>query len=244
MVLGRVHRSGEIERAVGAARDAGFDNLNLDLMFALPNQSLHAWHRNLDRALALEPEHLSLYCLTIEQNTAFYKLNLKGALALPDDDQQVAMYEDCLARTTEAGFSQYEISNFARPTRECRHNLMYWQAREYAGYGPGAVGMVHDPDQGSVRYTNLKHPERYAAAVREKRAIAFESEILNGPTLRTERIMLGLRMNKGLPLDGLDLNSKALERLASRGWIETLNERLVLTNSGRHFCSEVALELI
>ncbi|MBI3722269.1 MAG: radical SAM family heme chaperone HemW, partial [Fimbriimonas ginsengisoli] len=102
--LGRVHRAGEIERAVRAAHEASFDNLNLDLMFGLPDQSRAAWRANLARAISLEPEHLSLYCLTIEPNTPFYKLHLRGELPLPDDEQQVAFYEDCLERAAAAGY--------------------------------------------------------------------------------------------------------------------------------------------
>ena len=129
LTLGRVHRGGEIERAVAAAREAGFENLNLDLMFALPDQSRHAWRANLDRALLLAPEHISLYCLTIEPGTAFYKGHLRGTITQPDDEAQTAMYDDCLRRTAEAGFVPYEISNFALPGRECRHNLEYWTGR-------------------------------------------------------------------------------------------------------------------
>lgn len=237
--LGRVHRSGEIERAVSAAREAGFQNLNLDLMFALPNQSPQAWNHNLERALALQPEHLSLYCLTIEPNTAFYRERLRGELPLPDDDAQVEMYDACLERVQEAGYEQYEISNFARPGFECRHNLAYWHAQEYAGYGPGAVGMVEN-----LRYTNLKHPERYVAAVSNGEPIAFESEPLDETTRRTEKIMLGLRLNEGFSADDLDLDSRTLQRLISKGWIETFSKRIRLTAGGRHFCSEVAIELI
>lgn len=238
IALDRIHKAGDIERAVGAAREAGIDNLNLDLMFALPNQSVHAWRRNLDRALALDPEHLSLYCLTIEPNTAFYKKNLRGQLALPDDEQQVTMYEECLARTADAGFRQYEISNFAKPGRECAHNLCYWHAEEYAGYGPGAVGFVD-----GVRYTNLKHPNLYSEAVEAGRPLPFESESLDEETRRVERIMLGLRLNAGLDPAGLNLDQKALKQLEGRGWIEA-NGRIRLTDEGRHFCSEVALELM
>jgi oxygen-independent coproporphyrinogen-3 oxidase len=239
IALERVHKAGDIERAVGAARAAGFDNVNLDLMFALPNQSVHAWRRNLDRALALEPEHLSLYCLTIEPNTAFYKRHLRGQLTLPDDDQQVTMYEECVARTEAAGFRQYEISNFAKPGRECAHNLCYWHAEEYAGYGPGAVGMVE-----GVRYTNLKHPAGYCEAVEAGKPLPFESEQLGEDTRRTERIMLGLRLNDGLLLDGLEIEPKGVDKLLHRGWVAQEANRLKLTPAGRHFCSEVALELI
>jgi oxygen-independent coproporphyrinogen-3 oxidase len=243
LTLGRIHRSGEIERAVGAAREAGFDNINLDLMFGLPQQSMIGWKNNMERALSLQPEHLSLYCLTIEQNTAFYKMQLRGQLDLPDDEAQVTMYEMCLDRSFEAGYAQYEISNFALPGRECRHNLCYWHAEEYAGYGPGAVGAM-DFDDNRVRYTNLKHPDAYCSAVEAGRPLPFESEVLTEATLRVERIMLGLRMNDGLETSGLDLPPVSVQKLLSRGWIEVDAERIRLTRSGRHFCSEVALELI
>ncbi|MEZ0327251.1 MAG: radical SAM family heme chaperone HemW [Fimbriimonas sp.] len=241
LALGRIHRSSEIERAFGAAREAGFDNLNLDLMFALPNQSAHGWRQNLTKALSLQPEHLSLYCLTIEPNTAFYKKNLRGQLALPDDEQQVAMYEECLDRTSAAGYEQYEISNFAKPGRECRHNLCYWHGEEYAGYGPGAVGAL-DVDGVRTRYTNLKHPDGYCSAVEQGLPLRFESECLDADTLKVERIMLGLRLNGGLRVNELD--ARALGRLEGRGWIERDQDYARLSRLGRHFCSEVALELI
>lgn len=242
--LERVHKADEIVRAVGLARDAGFDNLNLDLMFALPHQTMPAWGRNIERALSLAPEHLSLYCLTIEPNTSFYKKHLKGQLALPDDEAQVAMYEQCVDRAFEAGFLQYEISNFAKPDRECRHNLCYWHGEDYAGYGPGAVGCTRIDGIGRTRYTNLKHPERYCVAIENGEPVAFESEPIGEETARVERIMLGLRLNDGLDTDGLIVDAASLRKLESKGWIERDNGSIRLTRSGRHFCSEVALELI
>lgn len=239
--LDRIHKASEIERAVGAAREAGFTSLNLDLMFALPSQSRPAWTRNLEKALSLQPEHLSLYCLTIEPNTAFYKKNLRGELDLPEDDIQREMYDECVRRTAELGMAQYEISNFAKPDHECRHNLCYWYGEDYAGYGPGAVGCI-TVDGVSRRYTNLKHPDRYCAAVESGEPIFFESEDLSDHTRKIERIMLGLRLNEGVPVDLVD--SRKLPILEQRGWTEVQNSRLRLTEEGRHFCSEVALELI
>jgi oxygen-independent coproporphyrinogen-3 oxidase len=235
--LDRVHRASEIERAVASARTAGFDNLNLDLMFALPHQSPIAWRRNLDIALGLQPEHLSLYCLTIEPNTAFYKRHLQGQLVLPDEETQVDMYEDCLRRTTDAGFIQYEISNFALPGRECRHNLEYWYGHEYAGYGPGAVGQV-----GGIRSTNCKHPRVYCEAVENRQPHAFESEALDADMQRTEQIMLGLRLNEGIPAEWL--SPADITAVTNLGWITESNARIHLTPAGRHFCSEVALRLM
>lgn len=238
ITLGRVHRSGEIERAVWAARDAGFESLNLDLMFALPNQSLRGWSSNLDRAFALNPDHLSLYCLTIEENTAFYKKQLRGQIVLPDEDDQVEMYEECVRRATGAGFGHYEISNFAKPGFECQHNLCYWRVEDYAGYGPGAVGCVD-----GVRYTNTKHPVGYCELVEEGKQVPFESEQLTVEDRRLEKIMLGLRLREGLPTDGLLFADQGLKRCLDRGWVRQTSDHLYLTAEGMHFCSEVSLEL-
>lgn len=240
--LERVHQASDIERALTAAREAGFGNVNLDLMFGLPHQSLVAWRRNLDKALSLDPEHLSLYCLTIEPNTAFYKKQLRGQLELPEDDHQVTMYEECLSRSEAKGYRQYEISNFAKPGYECRHNLAYWHAEEYAGYGPGAVGCLSS-EGGLVRSTNLKHPTLYCDAVENGSKVGFDFDHLDAESLRTERIMLGLRLNEGLPTAGLDLNPDTIAELQQRGWLEG-ETQLRLTPAGRHFCSEVALALI
>lgn len=237
--LDRVHKAGEIERAVRSAREAGFDNINLDLMFALPDQSAIAWKQNLQRALALDPEHLSLYCLTIEQNTAFYKKNLRNELNLPDDETQREMYEDCVQICTERGYELYEISNFSKPGKECRHNLHYWYSNDYVSFGPGAVGCIPTPE-GRMRYTNLKHPIGYSEAVENGTKLYFESEILTPEAEEMERIMLGLRLREGLTLD----ENRATLKLIQKGWLEPLDNRFRLTPEGRHFCSEVALALI
>jgi oxygen-independent coproporphyrinogen-3 oxidase len=234
--LGRVHRVGEIERAVGLAREAGFDNVNLDLMFALPGQSLDAWGHNLRRAIQLDPEHLSLYCLTLEPNTPFYVQNLRGQLVQPDEDDQVAMFDSASEVATAAGYEHYEISNFAKPGRQSQHNLCYWRSESYAGYGPGAVGFMD-----GRRYTNLKHPTRFCDAVESGVELAFESEEVDYRAREVERIMLGIRLSEGISPDGIQMSS--IQRLAGRGWLE-VNGRLRLTAAGRHFCTEVALELI
>jgi len=244
IALGRIHRSGHIERAVSAARDAGFGNVNVDLMFALPGQNPRAWNDNLDRALALETEHLSLYCLTLEPNTPFYKENLKGRLVLPDEDSQVEMYEMAVERTGGAGLAQYEISNFARPGRECLHNLCYWRNEFYAGYGPGAVGFMPDDAGRPRRYTNIKHPDRYSSAAKERQPFSFEEEVLTPENIRLERLMMGLRLNEGLSSNSLDLDLSKVEELRARGWMNYDGERLCLTSCGRHFCSQVTLELL
>jgi oxygen-independent coproporphyrinogen-3 oxidase len=240
--LGRVHQAAHIGRAVLAAREAGFDNLNLDLMFGLPAQSARAWEQNLDLAFALKPDHLSLYCLTIEPNTRFYRLNLRGMLDLADDDGQTAMYDQAVDRAREAGYEQYEISNFAKPGRECLHNLCYWLGEEYLAYGPGAVGCV-ESGPARVRYTNMKHPERYCAAVEARSRLWCEEETVGADEQRTERLMLGLRLNRGVDAPA-NVDPGAIRRLSERGWLEPNTDRLRLTPAGRHFCSEATVELL
>lgn len=240
--LGRVHSPDHVARAVGMAREAGFDNLNLDLMFALPGQTLKAWRQNLDTALALRPDHLSLYCLTIEPNTRFYRYQIRGLLHLPDEERQLAMYDLAVESCRQAGLIQYEISNFSLPSKECRHNIEYWHSEEYLGYGPGAVGCIKT-DSGKFRYTNIKHPERYSLAVEQSDSLPCESETLSAEEENFERIMLGLRLNSGLCLDGLMIDKSGHSRALERGWLQEREDILKLTPEGRHFCSEVAVLL-
>lgn len=240
--LGRVHRASEIERAVMLARDAGFQNLNLDLMFALPGQTVADWRSNLERAFELGTEHLSLYCLTLEPNTPFSKEHRAGRLTLPEEELQVEMYDLAVDLASEAGYLQYEISNFARPGFECRHSLAYWRCEQYAGYGPGAVGRLGLPI-GPTRYTNLKHPRAYAEAVERGERLWCESEALTEENLRMEKILLGLRLDEGLDSQGLDLSEEALRSLEERAWIRRTEGQIQLTRAGKHFCSEVALAL-
>lgn len=239
--LGRVHQASDTARAVDLARRAGFENLNLDLMFALPGQSAAVWRRNLETAISLAPDHLSLYGLTIEPNTRFYKYAHRGMLDLPGEEDQVQMYDLACELAVASGYDQYEISNFAKPGRECRHNLCYWRGEEYLGYGPGAVGCVDDPlVQGRrLRYTVTKHPERYCQAVEAGTGLWCDQEGLGPEELGLERLMLGLRLNEGLDPGATSLDPTGVELVRKRGWLEPGEGRIRLTAAGRHFCSEV-----
>jgi oxygen-independent coproporphyrinogen-3 oxidase len=239
--LGRVHEASDVPRAVRIAREAGFDNLNLDLMFALPSQSERAWRQNLETAFSLKPEHLSLYCLTIEPNTRFHRYAHRGMLDLPGEDAQVAMYEDACTLAEQHGYDQYEISNFAKPGRESRHNLCYWRGEEYLGYGPGAVGCVtEEPSSFRARYTVMKHPERYCDAIENGTPLWCDQETLGPDELDLERLMLGLRLNEGVDYQP---DPKARAAVENRGWLEPGPGPLRLTPQGRHFCSEVVARL-
>ena len=241
--LGRIHCADEVARAVGTARAAGFTNINLDLMFALPGQSERGWRSNLETAIALQPEHLSLYCLTIEPNTRYYRYERRGMLDLPDDEAQVKMYDLACEMAAQAGYAQYEISNFAKPDRQCGHNLCYWRGEEYLAYGPGAVGCYETAEGTRKRYTVVKHPRAYCEAVEAGAETWCETEDLDQDTLAFERLMLGLRLNEGVQKQGLRLDQNGIENVIRRGWLEERSDRFALTKAGRHFCSEAVTRI-
>ncbi|MCB0824956.1 MAG: radical SAM family heme chaperone HemW [Armatimonadetes bacterium] len=234
--LGRIHASSDIARAVGAARQAGFHNINIDLMFALPGQSMIGWKKNLQIAMELETNHLSLYCLTIEPNTRFYRHHLRGLLDLPEEDTQVEMYDLAVDACAKGGLRQYEISNFAQPGKECQHNICYWLAEEYLAYGPGAVGAYGTP---RTRYTNMKHPERYCESIEMESKLWCESEELTEDMLAFERLMLGIRLTDGVSSHNLPIDQAEFKKLQDRGWLEPTADHLKLTREGQHFASEI-----
>ncbi len=247
--LGRIHSSQQAKDAVTLARRAGFDNLSLDLMFALPGQTMDGWIKNLEQCLTLNPEHLSLYCLTIEEGTPFAILDRQGKLDLPGEDEQIEMYDLCDIVLAEIGLERYEISNFAQPGRECLHNLCYWRGEEYLAYGPGAVGCVStslypgaEPASERVRFTNIKNPNQYCEAIESDQPGWNVTERLTEENLRTERIMLGLRTRGGVQLADCDI--EILGNLISRGWLRVCEDRASLTPMGRHFCNDAALALV
>ncbi|MCX7926413.1 MAG: radical SAM family heme chaperone HemW [Fimbriimonadales bacterium] len=243
--MDRIHTPDEVIQSVEWARAAGFDNLNLDLIFALPKQTLTRWEANLRQAIALQPEHLSLYALMLEPNTRFYHLYQKGKLRLPDDETQVAMFRLAQSLTTEAGYLQYEISNYARPGYECRHNLIYWRNEPYLGFGPGAVSYME-----GKRWTNIKHPREYIRRVQTGEPLELEWERLTGWDSIAETLMLGLRMAQGVDLASLEARfglpvrehyAETIDALVRRGWLERLGNTIRLTQEGLLWHSEVAL---
>jgi len=239
--LGRVHSPSEVGVAVARARAAGFQRINVDLMFGLPGQSLAAWRQNLLTALSLGTDHLSLYGLTIEQNTRFFKFQQRGMLDLPDDETQSAMYELAVSLCQKHGLEQYEISNFAKPGHECQHNLAYWHCEEYAAYGPGAVGCIGPWGQ-RRRFTNLKGPKLYVDAISQGSPGFIEEEEVDAITQETERIMMGLRLNTGIKVESVDL--RELTKLVKSGHLESQEDRIRLTPAGRLVANQVIARLI
>jgi putative oxygen-independent coproporphyrinogen III oxidase len=242
--LGRIHDSREAVAAVELARDAGFDNFNLDLMYALPGQSLAMAEDDIARAIALEPAHISHYQLTLEPNTVFAARPPRG---IPDHDAAFDIQERCQALLAQAGYAQYETSAYARPGRQCAHNLNYWRFGDYLGIGAGAHGkLTLGAEQAILRRWKLKHPAAYLANAGTAAAIGGDERI--EPARRPFDYMLNaLRLNAGFALSEFEART-GLERAAiaaelgeasARGWVESDGERVVPTEFGRRFANDV-----
>ena len=236
LALDRFHTAGEAENALEMARQAGFENLNLDLMFGLPQQTMAHWRATLERALALGTEHLSLYALTLEAGTRFERLYAGGKLELPSEDDELAMYERSMEILTAAGYAHYEVSNFARPGFRSRHNQVYWRNEAYFGFGPGAVSYV-----GGRRWKRERLPDRYIEKVEAGLDLSVESESLDADGTLGETMMLGLRLRDGLPLrrirerfgvEPLEKFAPQIKNLTERGLLELQNDCLRLTHAG------------
>ena len=242
--LGRIHDSAQAEAAVKLAQDAGLDNLNLDLMYALPGQTLAMAERDLERAFALDPAHVSHYQLTLEPNTV---LAARPPEDLPDDDLAWDMQERCQALLAEAGYAQYEVSAYARPGRQCAHNLNYWRFGDYLGIGAGAHGkLTLGAEQAILRRWKLKHPAAWLAAAGRDAAIGGDERI--APQQRPFEFMLNaLRLVEGFALatfearTGLPASAIAapLAEAETRGWLRREDGAVRPTALGRRFGNDV-----
>ncbi len=200
--LGRIHGTAEAIAAVRQAYEAGFDNVSLDLIFALPQQSIEEWEADLRQACALHPTHISAYNLTYEEGTLFHKLRAQGALHQSPDEVEVAMFTRAQAVLGRAGYRQYEISNYARPGRECRHNLNYWRSGAYLGVGAGAHSYAEPcADDHGRRWSNQKTPAAYIEAIERHGHARATVEVLDARQAHGEFMFLGLRCLDGLAED-------------------------------------------
>jgi oxygen-independent coproporphyrinogen-3 oxidase len=248
-VLGRIHGAGDIARAVDELRVAGIDNFNLDLMYALPGQDLQGAIYDIGRALALGPAHLSHYQLTLEPDTPFAKRPPTG---LPDDDDAWAMQVECQALLADAGYAQYEVSAYARPGRQCRHNLLYWEYGDYLGIGAGAHGKVTHAATGAIERTiRVRHPAAYLAATGPAQRVA-ERRTVPATDLPFEFCLNALRLvggftsqqfesRTGLPLAVLEA---AAARAIARGMLARDGERWRATPLGRRFLNDLQADFL
>lgn len=247
LALGRRHSVADSLRALAAARSGGFTNLSLDLIYAVPEQSLDACAADIEQAIAIAPDHISAYNLTYEKGTAMHRELREGRIRPAPEELEVAMFHLVRDRLAAAGYAQYEISNYARPGREARHNQAYWRGVPYLGLGAGANSFVPrsggPQDDGSygARWENLRDPNRYIEAVRDHgRAVGTMSEELTRTEAMGEACWLGLRERRGLDVDafarrfGTSLRAEFphLDQLLGDGLVEWHDERLRLTTQG------------
>jgi oxygen-independent coproporphyrinogen-3 oxidase len=225
--LGREHDPVNVERAVDALRAAGFATWNMDLIYGSVGESVDDWHTTLEAALALEPPHVSAYGLTVEAGTPLAADTARH----PDDDDQAEKYELADELLTGAGLANYEVSNWARPGHECRHNQLYWSQGDYRGFGCAA----HSHEDGR-RWWNVRTPERYIALVHDGASTEAAGETLADEERELEGLQLQLRTRDGVPTGVLDADELD-------GLVEARGDRLVLTQRGRLLANEVSVRL-
>lgn len=240
-VLDRTHDPLRVPAVVQWARQAGFDNLSLDLIYGTPGESLADWTASVEAALACAPDHVSAYSLIVEDGTALARRVRRGELPMPDEDDLADKYQLADERFAAAGLGWYEVSNWSTgPDTRCRHNLLYWTGGDWWGVGPGAHSHV-----GGTRWWNVKHPAAYADRLAVGASPAHAREVLDVEDQRVEQVLLELRLRDGLPVNVLDQDGRAaVGGLVADGLVTLATERLVLTPRGRLLADAVVRDLL
>lgn len=238
--LDRVHSPGRAAAAAREAMAAGFEHVNLDLIYGTPGESDDDLLRSVDAAIEAGVDHVSVYALVVEGGTALARRVRRGELAAPDDDVLAHRYELADARLSAAGLTWYEVSNWSRPGGQCRHNLGYWDRGQWWGAGPGAHSHV-----GATRWWNVKHPNAYAQLLAGGTLPVAGFERLDAEALHTEDVMLRIRLRQGLSLEQLDVAERERARtLVADGLLVADGDRLVLTDRGRLLADAVVRTLL
>ncbi len=234
--LERVHGPDAVRRAMAAAREAGFEDVNLDLIYGAEGETLASWQRTLREAIALGPEHVSAYALTVEPGTPLGRAVALGLRRPPDPDLQADMFALACELLGEAGYRHYEVSNWARPGRECRHNLGYWRRRPYLGLGAGAHSF-----RGERRWWNVRPPEEYLRRVEAGELPIGGEERLGPEQAHLEEVLLRLRILEGVPASWAE--PRAVEPLLDAGLLREQGASLVPTERGMLLLNELVLAL-
>ncbi len=244
-ILGRIHNCSDFVESYSLARDCGIENINLDLMYGIPEQTPESFEKTLDTVLALSPEHISLYGLILEEGTPFY--DLKESLNIPEEDTECDMYYMAAEKLSSAGYSHYEISNYAKSGFECRHNLKYWHNESYVGVGASAYSYLD-----GMRFGNSSEIDEYLSPLREK---YIQKEPINDPDSEAyDYVMLGLRLSEGISLSdyksrfGYDFlteeRRKSIKKYSELGMVESCNDRLRLTERGFYISNRILTDLL
>jgi len=237
-VLERVHDAEQVRKSFAILRAAGYDNLNLDLIYGVPGQTLAQWEDSLRQTIGLQPDHVSAYCLTYEEDTEYFDRLQRGEFR-ENTEQDAGFFERGVDLLSGAGYAQYEISNYAKPGRACRHNIAYWEGAGYLGLGPSAWSTV-----GERRWQNVPDTAAYVRAMQAGVRPISDEEILPAATLESERIAFGLRMNAGIDPSTLARSHDLVTTLREEGLLEDHGPRVRLTARGRLLADEIAAELI
>lgn len=248
-VIGRDHTSAQVVEAFEEARNAGYTNINIDLIFGIPGKTLEAWEKNLSAVVDMQPEHISTYCLTIEPKTLFDKLFRMGKLQPVSEEEQAQLYEKTIEVLTSSGYCHYEISNFAFPTYECQHNLHYWDHHsDYLGFGTSAHSFLY-----GKRFWNTRATLKYIDLIEQVGSAMEMEEELSRKELLEEEIFLGLRQTKGLDLKFLKANFEdsmqglskdSIKRMIEGGFLVSEADVLKLTCRGLLLADAICSELI
>ena len=233
-LLGREHNAQQAKESFRILRDAGFTNINVDLMFGLPGQTVNQWRATLEKTIALQPEHVSTYCLTYEEDTEFFVRQARGEFR-QDEDTDAEFFEMTMAILENAGYEHYEVSNYARPGFESVHNRAYWLGQDYLGIGPSAVSTI-----GMQRWQNVCNYRTYTDRVFSGESTRGTSENLTHKMKRTERIALGLRTRYGVPSSELKDFAQEVHELAALQLLREANGNFVLTHRGKALADSVA----
>lgn len=241
-LIGRRHNAQQAIEAVQMAQEAGFDNLSIDLIYALPGQTMEQWKADIEKALRFGIQHISTYGLMYEEGTALTKMRDRGEIQETDEETENAMYDYLCERLKEAGFVHYEVSNFALPGYEAKHNSSYWDGTPYVGVGAGAHSYIRN-----IRSWNPNDLEAYIRGI-EEGTLVRESETLSEQDLYNERIMLGLRTNKGIPLSDVNVRNghEMVTKMTVKDQLLRITEdgRLVATQKGIHILNTIIEKLI
>jgi oxygen-independent coproporphyrinogen-3 oxidase len=240
-ILDRRHTPGRALQAVKEATAAGFEHVNLDLIYGTPGESLDDWRASLESALSAQPDHVSAYALIVEDGTQLARRIRRGELPMPDDDDLADKYVLADELLSAEGLRWYEVSNWARSTAaRCRHNELYWRGDTWWGIGPGAHSHV-----GGTRWWNVKHPTAYAERLNADQSPAQARETLDEETRRVERVLLEVRLEAGLPREVLDEAGRAAaDQVVEDGLAVIAGDRLVLTDRGRLLADAVVRDLL
>ncbi len=250
--LSRIHDAAQAERCVEDARAAGFENVSIDLMYSLPGQTVEQWLASLRRGLRLKPDHLSLYGLIVEEGTPLYRLVAEGSVSPNGGEREADLYQTTMQVMSDEGFEHYEVSNYTRTGKKCRHNLAYWHHENYLGFGPSAHSFEKGPGPRGKRWGNVANVSTYIQQISQHRRPVSFQEDLEAVAIAREAVFLGLRAD-GIDLKrlreetGVDITSAKrtiVDGLLEEGLIVVEDERYRLTDKGYLLCDEIACRLM